>query len=382
MLPVYLVISPFFPHPRFFQGPFVFDQVQAIAQTGNYKVLVLKPKPWYSNEKDYDYEGVKVYRFNTYELPSNILPGLFNLLSVWSILRKLKSLNINNKDIRVVHAHVTGTGFLANALKRRNPVIKTLLQHHGLDVLSLTNGRFSNFSWHRSWVKAYGIRTCNLIGLHIGVSAKTLEYLRAYPEIKIKDSYVLYNGVDTSKFYPIEGLKDPVYFTIGCIGNFWELKDQLTLIKAIEKLGTEGIDNVRVIFIGSGAMLEMCRKYVIQHKLSRYIEFRKEVPHKELCQFYNTLHLFVLPSYHEAFGCVYTEAYACGVPFIGVEGQGIAELISEQDTQNWLIKKGDFENLSKLILKQLNHPLKQQLTINPEINHLLSIFFSKLNNNA
>ena len=71
--------------------------------------------------------------------------------------------------------------------------------------------------------------------------------------------------------------------------------------------------------------------------------------HRELNDFYNSLDLFVLPSYWEAFGCVYTEAYACGVPFIAVKGQGISELIPEKDVDKWLIDKGDFVSLSDKI---------------------------------
>lgn len=378
---IYLVITPFFPESGSFRGPFIFDQVRAIERTGCYKVVVFKPKPWYSKEKDYEYEGVKVFRFSTYELPSAILPGLFDFLSVWSLKRKLKSLRININDIEVVHAHVTGLGVFANALKRKNKSIKTVLQHHGFDVLSLTNGQFSKYRWHRKWVARYGIGICNRIDLHVGVSDKTLKYLCAFSNIRIKDCFILYNGVDETLFYPIKGLKDASFFTIGCIGNFWELKDQITLIKAARKLIKEGMNHVRVIFIGSGEMLESCRNYVEEKNLSDYFFFKSEVSHKELNHFYNTLDLFVLPSHYEAFGCVYTEAYACGVPFIGVEGQGIAELIPEQDKSKWLIRKGDDESLAELIKYCHKFSVKQYLTIDPNINKLIGNFLKKINEN-
>ncbi len=370
----YLVITPFFPSADSFRGPFIFDQVSAIQQTGKYEVVVFKPKQWYSRGKDYEFDGVKVHCFNSYDLPSNILPGLFDWFTIWSMMRKLKSIGLSPKDIKVVHAHVTGTGFLANALKKRHRGIKTLLQHHGFDVLSLANGRLHKYRWHRKWVQNYGIRVCNQIDLHVGVSAKTLEYLKCYPQINIKDSYVLYNGVDTAKFHPISGLRDHNFFTIGCIGNFWELKDQLTLIKAAQRLITEGMKNLHIIFIGSGAQLQMCKNFVVTHQLSENIEFRSEVPHQELCRFYSTLDLFVLPSWYEAFGCVYTESYACGVPFMAVEGQGISELIPEEDKPKWLIRKGDSSQLAKMITDYVTNRYFQKLNINPEITSLIHDF--------
>lgn len=379
-LPLYLVITPFFPKHNSFRGPFVYDQVKAIEQTGNYSVVICKPKPWYSKEKDYEFEGVTVYRFSTFELPSNILPGLFNKLSSRSLIRKLKSIGMRSEDIAVVHAHVTSTGFLANALKMKSPKIKTVLQHHGFDVLSLTSGRLNKFRWHRNWVQRYGTYECNLIDLHIGVSAKTLEYLQAYTKIRIKDSYVLYNGVDTAKFFPIPGLKNPKYFTIGCIGNFWEIKDQVSLIKAAEKVIQEGIRNLRVIFIGSGELLQMCKDYVVKHALTENIEFRTEVHHHELCEFYNSLDLFVLPSWYEAFGCVYLEAYACGVPFIGIQGQGISEVIVNEDKQYFLSEPRHFEDLTEKIKSVYTYKDRHlHLNIPIDIKSLVSGFLLKLN---
>lgn len=374
----YLVITPFFPTAESFRGPFILDQVNAIRQTGEYNPVVLKPKPWYSKGKDYIFEGVQVHYFDTFDLPSNILPGIFQGFTVWSMMRKLKSIGLSPNDIRVVHAHVTGTGFLANALKKKCNGIKTLLQHHGFDVLSLTNGRLHKFDWHRRWVRNYGIGICNQIDLHIGVSERTLECLRSFPQIKMKDSYVLYNGVDVAKFHPIAGLKNKDHFTIGCIGNFWEIKDQMSLLKAAGKLISDGMKNLRIIFIGSGVQLEMCQDFVLSNELTEYVEFRTEVPHFELCSFYNSLDLFVLPSWYEAFGCVYVEAFVSGVPFIAVEDQGISELIPEEDKSRWLIKKGDSGRLAELISDFKTNRYSQRLNLNPEIKHLVQNFLHKL----
>ena len=72
-----------------------------------------------------------------------------------------------------------------------------------------------------------------------------------------------------------------------------------------------------------------------------------EVDHRQLNAFYNTLDLFVLPSYWDAFGCVYTEAYACGVPFMAAKGSGITEYIREDDFDNWVIER----MITSLLLK-------------------------------
>jgi glycosyltransferase involved in cell wall biosynthesis len=374
----YLVITPFFPSKDNFRGPYVLDQVKAIQNVSEYQVTVLKPKPIFSKLQDYQFEGVNVHYFKRVVLPSNILPGLFKGLSAYFFLKKLNQLNLNVKDIEVVHAHVTDNGYYANVLKRKNPKIKIVLQHHGFDVLSLENGKLKHWSWHRHWVKRYGVNICNQIDVHLGVSEKTLNCVSAFSDIKMKSSYVLYNGVDSKKFYPIKGLKDDSIFKIGCIANFWPLKDQITLIKAAEQLILKGMNHLKVVFIGSGALLENCKAYVASHQLESHITFQKEMTHQELNAFYNTLDLYVMPSYYEAFGCVYTEAYACGVPFMAVKGQGIAELIPQADKDIWLIHPKNSDDLIKCITNYVTHKPQQKLITSIEINALVLTYLQYL----
>lgn len=348
------------------------DQVKAIEAVGDYNVTVLKPKSLFSNVQDYEFEGVKVHYFKRVVLPSNILPGLFKGLSKYFFFKKFKSIGLDLNSVAVAHAHVTENGFYANALKSKNSKIITVLQHHGFDVLSLENGVLSQQSWHKNWVKNYGVSICNQIDLHVGVSEKTLSCVSAFSDIKIKSHYVLYNGVDVNKFYPIKGLKDDTVFKIGCIANFWPLKDQMTLIKATQQLITQGVENLQVAFIGSGALLDDCKAYVVSNQLESYVTFQQEVTHQELNTFYNTLDLYVMPSYYEAFGCVYTEAYACGVPFVAVKDQGIAELIPEVDKDKWLIKPKSVSDLVTCIDAYYKNRTSQQLVKSIEINALIS----------
>jgi glycosyltransferase involved in cell wall biosynthesis len=375
---IYLVITPFFPTKENFRGPYVLDQVKAIQKESNYNVTVLRPKPMFSKAQDYDFEGVIVHYFKKMSLPSGILPGLFSRINQYLFLKRIKFLGINYKNIAIVHAHVTENGFYANTLKRKCAKIKTVLQHHGFDVLSLENGILRTFKAHHRWVKQYGIKICNAMDLHIGVSQKTLNFLTEGKDIKPKATHVLYNGVDYQKFYPIVGLKDINVFKIGCIANFWPLKDQMTLIKAAEQLINKGMSNLKVVFIGTGALLESCMTYVETHKMESHITFQREVAHEELNGFYNTLDLFVLPSYYEAFGCVYTEAYACGVPFMAVKDQGIAELIAEAEKDRWLIDKGSYSQLAQKIAMFHTYRYEQKLKYNHEIEVLIATFLKML----
>lgn len=193
------------------------------------------------------------------------------------------------------------------------------------------------------------------------------------------NTYVLYNGVDTSIFHTIAGLKDRKVFKIGCVSNFNVLKDHITLIRSIENIVKKNPD-IRLIvsFVGSGETVDYCREYIISHGLSKYFTFESEVLHGQLAEYYNTLDLFVLPSYFEGFGCVFTEAAACGVPFMGCYHQGYSEYIPDSDKDQWLIAPHDYQQLSQLIKRQMIQPVKQRLTYPYDINVLIKSYLHHL----
>lgn len=358
----YLVVTPFFPDSTSFRGPYIYDQVKAIASESDYEVIVFKPFNFYGKEEDYTYEGVNVYRFPVYNLPSSLLPGVFDYFSAKSFVNKISSLGININQIQVVHTHTIGLCVFANAIKSINPNIKSINQVHGFDVLAVGNGILKYTKFQEKYMINYGKSLYNKLDLLVGVSKKTIDQFDKYPGFEIRDRYVLFNGIDKSKFYTTDRKKnDSSQFTIGCIANFWFLKDQITLLKAIKLLVDKGCNNILCRFIGSGITLDSCKKYVEDNSLSKFVSFETEVFHDKLVDFYNTLDLFVLPSYYEAFGCVYTEAYACGVPFIAVYDQGIEELLDNEIKDDWLIKKGDYARLFQLIERQIVSPKEMNI---------------------
>lgn len=372
--PVYLFVVPFFPSTSCHGGSYIYDQVKAIQQTGRYRVFVIMGTRNLSLYGDYEYNSIKVYRFKERSLPSALYPGIFDKLNIKNFIRCLKRISIDINDIAVVHSHMIRQGVYANHIKSLNPNVLSILQYHGYDVLAEGDGIFAKYDWHKRIVINYGVSVCNRIDLHVGVSKATLSQLQKFENLKIKYSYVLYNGVDTKSFYPKQKESNS-YFTIGCVANFWEIKDQITLIKATEILIKEKhIENIRVNFVGTGATLESCKEYVREHGLHPYISFLPVMPHEKLIDFYNTLDLFVLPSYWDTLGCVYLEAYACGVPFMSAEGTGIKELIPNNDRDKWIARKSDFRNLATLIKNYIDKHPKQTLLKSIDIKDLIGEF--------
>jgi glycosyltransferase involved in cell wall biosynthesis len=343
----YIVITPFFPSKNSFVGSYIFDQVNELRNQTNFNIEIVKAISIFSSEQDYKFKGFSVHVFKTIDFPYFIFPGVLNQINKKRFFKLLKKNKI--KNIKYSHSHVSyPSAYLVEDL-----VCKKIVQHHGLDVLQLTNGRNK---FMRNIQKRFLIRNTikhlNNADINLGVSNLVLQQLRNYKTYNPQNEFVLYNGVDTSKFFEKETAKNDV-FTIGCVANFWKIKDHITLIMSIQRILEEG-NNIKLRLIGSGPTLPSCKKYVVENNLSKYIIFEKEIAHEKLNDFYNSIDLFVLPSYFEALGCVYLESWSTNTPFIGINNQGISELIPVHEIDNLLADQKSTSSLKEKILNEYN----------------------------
>lgn len=397
--PVYVVVTPFFPSPQSWRGAYCLDFVKALMRTGRYRVVVFTE----GRGGDYEIEGIKVHVFRATRLPSNVFPMLFSRCNQRRFLAAVARSGINFADVAICHANTANYGIYALAMKGKSPMCKALLHHHDLASFGLNTGRL-----HRCWLYnaiQYPIlrRMHEAIDLHVFVSEVSRKSFLSVPNTdwtghgdykaqyrglgfyrspRIKRSLVLPNGVDTMVFNVDAGdegmhSRPRASFVVGCIGNFEELKGQSTLIRAVGRIGRIEGKRLEVVFVGSGPTLEECKRIAkdVQREDGEIrFEFKTEMSHGETAAFYRTLDLFVLPSCFEGFGCVYTEAYACGVPYICCRGQGISELTPDE----WMVDAGDVEGLARKIRWVISQRPSMVLTGEYRVNPLLSYFIQQV----
>ena len=364
---IFLVITPFFPSNNSFVGSYVFDQVNEIRNQTNFNIEVIKVVSAFSSEKDYKFKGFRVHIFKLFDIPFFIFPGIFNRLNKVRFKNFLNEKNI--EKIQYSHAHVSyPAAYLVEDLN-----CKKMVQHHGLDVLQLLNGRNNLIKKIQyNYLIRNTIKQLNKADLNIGVSKLVLQKLSEFRTYNPKEEYVLYNGVDTSKFYP-KKIDENNIFTIGCVANFWEIKDQITLIKSVQLLKEQGKE-ILLRLIGTGPTLQMCKNFVSENNLSENIVFEKEIKHEELNLFFNEIDVFILPSYYEALGCVYMESWATNTPFIAVKGQGITELIPSELKEKLVIGKSDVNQLIEKIDFLMKNPMILNFNQKYNIDNTISEF--------
>lgn len=393
----YVIVTPFFPSADNWRGAFVLDQAKALRLNGM-DVEVFMPSKC-KRPADFVVDGFTVHRFHAREAPSYFFNGIFNDFNSESFLKAVAALGLSVDNIDFVHCHTGSFGVYGLALKRINPSIKTLLQHHDLDPYQIRNGKLANWKLNLNYRARNSVNIFSHTDYHICISEEVKQnllrfpscsdnvdfgpYLRSLSRLKgfspISDlkCITLYNGVDTEIFNPHPHPHPHAGFVIGCVGNFIDLKRQCDLIEAV-RLVRDSIEGLQLIFVGSGPELDKCRRMVKNYGLSDAVVFRSEVNHEELARFYRSLDLFVLPSVFEGFGCVYLEAAACGVPFICCENQGASEYISPDEADRWLAPRRDPQALADMILRQYRERAVQSLVHPIDINVLVSKFIKEI----
>ena len=391
----YICVTPFFPSPSSWRGAYVLDQVKAIQRNSDYEVMVFKP-----GTEDYEVEGIRVYGFKAHQTRSFLFEGVFDSINARHFLKRVKELDININAIKFVHCHTGHYSAYGLALKELNKKIKVLTQYHDLDPFTVRNGLFSTNPINSNFRARSAMKLLRQVDMHVCISepcrdnllafpnprneeqdAKCLSVLRTIKGLKpllLQSVYVLNNGVDLTIFNPKVEKKHTDIFRVGCIANFVELKGHMTLLKAFRLLINKGYKDMRLSLLGTGPTKLECEDFAKQTGISSYVEWPQEVSHECLPDYYHSLDLYAMPSSFEGFGCVYTEAAACGIPFIGCYNNGAAECITPEERDKWLISPGDYVKLAEVIERQYLCRDSQHLCKSYDIDYLVSQFLNYL----
>lgn len=315
-----LYISGMYPTPTYPQkGIFCHEQVKALKQIG-VEVDVIVPMTIYDKEyttEIWEYEGVTIRYIRYFKLP-----GVRRFENIGKHLyHALMRAKIDFTQYDVLHADAPlPTGDAIRLISKRYG-IPFAVHGHGLDVF--LQGSYRDAKNCEKIVKA-SVKVYQEADTVAGVSQKVLDRIQRKVDVSQK-GYVVYNGVDTERFVPVEHENEKVELI--AIGNLIPLKGHDYTIRAVKELVEKGYQNIHLRIAGRGEKEEELKNLVQELELENYVEFIGYVPYDEVVKALQKSDIFVLPSYYEALGCVYLEAMACGVPAIGCWENGIEEII-------------------------------------------------------
>ncbi|MGI9424897.1 MAG: glycosyltransferase [Hyphomicrobiaceae bacterium] len=149
---------------------------------------------------------------------------------------------------------------------------------------------------------------------------------------------VVYNGVDDSKFFPVEralarsslGLPSASQVFL-FVGNLKEPKGPFDLLEGFRSLAQRGrLSDSMLIYVGQGPG----QRRLTQLGAELEAEFpglrvlvRGSVPHEQINQWMNAADFVCLPSHSEGVPNVVLEAMRCGIPVIASNVGGIPEVL-------------------------------------------------------
>lgn len=191
----------------------------------------------------------------------------------------------------------------------------------------------------------------------IACSSLVKRELMKYYDVPENNIVVILNGVDTEVFHPRNkeifrqeirsrlGIKDKEVVLL-FVGNEFVRKGLETVIRCLPFLDT---NNVRLVVCGNDVFTPF-------EILARSCRVAAQVlfvgPQTEIHKYYAASDIFVLPSFHEAFGLVITEAMASGLPVVVSRNAGASEDIIE-DGVNGLLVNNPLD--PKELADKLNH---------------------------
>lgn len=317
-----LYLSGMYPTQSYPQkGIFCHEQVKALKKIG-IDVDVVVPMTIYDKEykaRKWNYDGVEIQYIRFLKFPGTKGYEYIGKLLYFSLLFS----GIDFKKYDVIHADAplpAGDAALRLSKKYSIPFV---VHGHGLDVFFDVSYKDAPNCKKITEVCKRVYEQANAIA---GVSQKVLNCIQARLDIRDK-GYVVYNGVDTAKFYPSSEKTKEKY--ILSVGNLIALKGHDDTIKAFSKLVNSGITDIRLKIAGRGPLETELKELAEKLGISKYVDFLGYVPYERIAELMRNAILFCLPSWYEALGCVYLEAMASGIPAIGCYGNGIDEIITD-----------------------------------------------------
>ena len=225
---------------------------------------------------------------------------------------------------------------------------KVVHSEHGLE--SNANAKEP---WRRVWFRRLAFELADRV-VSVSYQLRDLHARRTgFPARKIA---VIHNGVDSGSFYPdIEarcrvrqelGIS-PDEFCVGSVGNLFPIKDQMTLVQAIEKVAGAFM-NWRLLVIGEGPERSRLEAFASAHP-----DWKGRVSFlgssNRVAEMLNAMDVYVLPSISEGISNSLLEAMATGLPVVATATGGNPEVVVDGDS-GLLFAVGDSGELAEKLL--------------------------------
>lgn len=273
-------------------------------------------------------------------------------------------------DFDLIHSQSSAAAALIYMGYKKKPIIATLHGHwrEGVKPRFLRGnlrGILSGFKFLFNQL----INSARIYKFEIGLSGiidiSDKQMTQRCRNKKLKDrTYLVYNGIDTNKFYIYSQTKvENIKRELGLVNKkILIYAGRITKVKGIHKIIQimpeiiKKDPEVVLLILGKGFYEEELKNLVVKMQISSNVKFMGYIPHDNLVDYLNISDIFLFPSM-EAEGlplsCI--EAISCGKPVIAINIGGTPSIV-KNNYNGFLIPFGKHKKFLEKIVYLLNNP--------------------------
>jgi len=281
----------------------------------------------------------------------------------WSFARVLKK-NRGQKRFELVHFTDAREALFYD---KDTPTIGNVNDTYAADIMPINYYRRYYDDWLLRWMYyriVSSLERENLPRLHalIANSYFTAGVIKSKYQLHPEKLYICHKSIDIKRYQSVmirrstTPLHPPRVLFIG--GNM-QRKGLPVLIKAAAAI-LRAVPEAEFWIVGEDRALPhmqaLCRKLDVASQF-KYLGWKSQA---DLLEIYSQADIFVMPSLTEAFGVVFLEAMAAGLPVIGTRVGGIPEIISDNNN-GILVEPDDPIGLGDAVIRVLlDEDLREQ----------------------
>ena len=242
-------------------------------------------------------------------------------------------------DLIQVHSSIWA-GVAAARIKKQYGIPYVITEHRSRFVFNTPEAQDMFLTWHRPLLHEAFTNASRIVTVSDSLQPKILDI--AGSAIRHKP-ITIHNMVDTRFFSPAttsksEGSfqffrsstsKSEPPFRFFCLAHLEPVKGIDTLIDAMKLLIEDDSINCQLVIGGDGSQRHVLEEQVSRLGLQQQISFTGALLREEVRDQLHQANAFVLPSRFEAFGVVFIEAMACGLPVIAGRSGGPESFITD-----------------------------------------------------
>ena len=158
--------------------------------------------------------------------------------------------------------------------------------------------------------------------------------------------HVIPDGVDLSRFRPVERSANPGKVKVLAIGRLIPRKGFDCLIRSLPEVVKTAKKDFYVEIVGDGPLRADLVRLAEQTQVAQWVKFAGSVPYEQLDEKYQQADVFVLSSLAEGMPLVVLEVMASGLPIVASRVQGIEDLVG-RGVNGYLFPPTDHRSLGQ-----------------------------------